>query len=83
MNSSDVTRSQVADWKSLFEAALVEMNSTVLLDRIGAAREAIHSRMKQLETAKLSDETMKLLDALTTLDDLLRMHKRNSCPTEG
>ena len=65
------------------EAALLEMNSNLLLDRIGAAREAIHTRMKQLETARLSDETMKLLDALTTLDDLLGMHKRNCCQKEG
>ena len=83
MNSSDGQPVASDNWRPLFEAALVEMNSNVLLDRIGAAREAIHRRMKQLETAKLSDETMKLLDALNALDDLLRMHKRNCCPKDG
>ena len=67
-----------AYWKSLFEAALVESEQDILPKRIEEARAAIASRLKEL-TAQPCNETMKLLDALDILDDLVRiMQSRNA-----
>ena len=78
MSSTSVGLSQSANWKKSLEAALIELNEAVLPERIVEARSAIHERLKELATQQPCDETMKLLDALIALDDLVRMQARNA-----
>jgi hypothetical protein len=64
------------DWKSLFEAAMLELDLASVPRKIEEAKAAISRRASQLQTQELSEEQMALMDALNALNDLARMLER-------
>ena len=69
---SDITHSEPR-WHRLYEAAVLELDSEVLPRRIDLARKAIKLRVERLLCTGESGETEPLLNALTVLDDLVKM----------
>jgi hypothetical protein len=65
-------------WVGLYEAALVEVNPSVLEDRIKAARAEIDRRTALLEAsvAESAVERIAMSDALTQLRSLENIQKR-------
>ena len=65
-------------WVGLYEAALVEVNPSVLEDRIKAARVEIDLRTALLEAsvAESAVERIAMSDALTQLRSLENIQKR-------
>lgn len=60
-------------WRQVYEAALLELDPTKLLDRINQAHRAILDRMEELLTAPVSPEHKELNDTLRTLSDLRKL----------
>jgi hypothetical protein len=60
-----------ANWRDLYEAALLEYNLTQLDKRIEAAHKAIHRRLTQDDYIS-PEERQKIDDALSTLSALGR-----------
>ena len=46
MSSTSVGLSNTDNWQSLFEAALLEIDLSILSERIRSARDAIHTQLK-------------------------------------
>jgi hypothetical protein len=65
------------EWKSLYQAAVLELDTRALPRRIEAARAAIQARIVELDKSQASDEASQLQDALKILDTLLRMYETN------
>jgi hypothetical protein len=72
---SSSRRSNDPEWKSLYQAAVLELDTRALPRRIEAARAAIQARIVELDTSQASDEASQLQDALKILDALLRMYE--------
>jgi hypothetical protein len=64
------------DWKSLFEAAMLELDLASVPKRIEEARAAISRRASALHTQEVSEEQLAMMDALNALNDLARMVER-------
>src|SRR3954470_15141716 len=65
-------------WRELVKAALVELDSKKLSEKIKAAREAISSRMEEVRTKpELRDERTSLQDGLSSLRALERFSQPN------
>jgi hypothetical protein len=75
MASRVVGASDSVPWLQVYEAALVEIDPQVLPRRAEAARKAIHSQIMLLRNTDDAGQLWPLLDALRTLDDLLKMYK--------
>ena len=63
MSSSSPGSPQRPDWLKLYEAAVLELDQTVLPSRVQAARTAIHTRIVELRTAQRTEEDSRLEDA--------------------
>jgi hypothetical protein len=73
-NDNLVFPSEQWGWRGLLRAALLELDSQKLPQRIKAAQEAIYSRMQELRTnAELQDERTGLQDGLSSLRVLARL----------
>jgi hypothetical protein len=70
--------SESPNWKTLFEAAVLELDPISVPERIKKARAAINARLKELQAADSCEEAFKLLEALNALDDLTRMQRAES-----
>jgi hypothetical protein len=62
-------------WRRLYEAAVLEVDQTVLPKRVKIAKKAIHSQIVKLHKEDEAAEVWALMDALNVLDDLLKMHQ--------
>ena len=62
-------------WRRLYEAALVEIDGEVLLRRISLAKKAIHLQIVKLHKTDDAGNVWALMDALSVLDDLLKMNQ--------
>jgi hypothetical protein len=74
MTSSEVGRSESLPWRRLYEAALLEIDPAMLLRRVQEAEKAIRTRIVELRSSDANGEGDQLMDALTVLNDLLRMN---------
>jgi hypothetical protein len=74
MTSSEVGRSESLPWRRLYEAALLEIDPAMLLRRVQEAEKAIRTRIVELRSSDANGESDQLMDALTVLNDLLRMN---------
>jgi hypothetical protein len=66
-----------SQWRSLYEAAVLELNHDKLRERIAEARHAILDRMEDLSRSKGSTEDEELINALTVLGDLCKVSDSN------
>lgn len=65
-----------AQWQGLYEAAMLELNPTELLNKIGIAQDAIRRRCEDLmhaDSSCSSEERRAIADALTNLGALERL----------
>jgi hypothetical protein len=62
-------------WRRLYEAAVLELDQTILPKRVKAAKKAIHSQIVKLHKEDEAAEVWGLMDALNVLDDLLKMYE--------
>ena len=62
-------------WHQLYATAMLELDVQFLPNRIDAAKNAINTRITELDSAGPSDEREQLVDAQRMLDSLLRMYK--------
>jgi hypothetical protein len=62
-------------WRRLYEAAVLEVDQTVLPKRVKIAKKAIHSQIVKLHKEDEAAEVWALMDALNVLDDLLKMYQ--------
>jgi hypothetical protein len=56
-----------ANWKNLYQCAILEVNPTKLQQRIVEARHAILDRAEEIDTKTAGEESHSLNDALRTL----------------
>jgi hypothetical protein len=70
---SDAYLNQQPVWKVLYEAAILEFNRQILLQRIDEARVAITAQRLRNQQNGNSDEDERLMQALWGLDELIRM----------
>jgi hypothetical protein len=59
-------------WRELYEAALLELDSAKLNQRVQAARQAVHQRLSAKDESLTKEEREKLDDALRVLYVLTR-----------
>src|SRR5258708_39698866 len=71
-------RLYVTNGNELCQAALFETNPVKLLERIAHVRNAVLDRMEDGHRKPLNAEQHDLRDALTTLDSLRRITKRQN-----
>jgi hypothetical protein len=62
-------------WHQLYATAMLELDVQFLPNRIDAAKNAINTRITELDSARPTDEREQLVDAQRMLDSLLRIHK--------
>jgi hypothetical protein len=72
---SSSSGSKEPEWKILYQAAMLELDTEALPPRIEAAQAAIHSRMAELEGSQAGTESSQLQDALHMLDLLRRIYR--------
>ena len=72
---SSSSGSNEPEWKILYQAAMLELDTEALSHRIKAAQSAIHSRMAELEGSQAGTEASQLQDALNMLAVLRRMYR--------
>jgi hypothetical protein len=75
---SDTEPNKQPDWKSLFEAAMLELDLASVPKKIEEAKAAISRRLSALQTQEVPDEQLAMMDALNALNDLARMLERES-----
>jgi hypothetical protein len=61
------------DWRSLYEAAVTELDPQKFPQRLDEAQRAIVDRMNELNSAGRGVESEELMNALTLLRDLRKM----------
>jgi hypothetical protein len=64
-------------WRELCDAALLEVNPTRLVERIHVARIAIFDRMHEGVSKPPTSEQVAMRDALTVIDSLAKIAKRD------
>jgi hypothetical protein len=74
MSSSNRESTKEPEWKTLYEAAVLELDRAALPGRVQAAKTAIHSRIVELRTSPGSEDESRLEDALKILDWLSKMY---------
>lgn len=57
-------------WKDIYQSAILEADYAKLIERIAAARAAIHDRVEEILTSPSGDEQRALNRALRTLSAL-------------
>jgi hypothetical protein len=62
-------------WRQLYATAMLELDVQFLPNRIDAAKNAINTRITELDSAGPTDEREQLVDAQRTLNSLLRIYK--------
>lgn len=68
------------NWRQLFEAALLEQDSSILPSRLKDARDAVMDRIEDsFDSASLSERRL-LLAALNTISELQRLAKIDDLP---
>jgi hypothetical protein len=72
--SSSPTSVRWPSWRQLYEAAMLELNLDVLELKVDEARQAIHTRIMELNSADVNEST-ELIDSLHMLDGLLKMYR--------
>jgi hypothetical protein len=75
-----------AEWQGLYEAAMLELNTAELLDKIAIARAAIRRRSDELMHADCSNsgaERQQLADALANLETLERLELKSRHESGG
>jgi hypothetical protein len=75
---SDTEPNKKPDWKSLFEAAMLELDLASVPKKIEDAKAAISRRASELQAQEVSEEQLAMQDALNVLNDLARMLERES-----
>ena len=60
-------------WRVSYEAAVLEFDPTILLQRVEEAKSAITARLRRMRQVGDSSEDKLLLDALVQLNEVLRM----------
>jgi len=75
MTTAGTGQPSTPHWRTLYEAAILEIDSTKLRSRVEDAKQAIRARMGELALSDQVGEWEKLNDALNVLEDLLRMNK--------
>ena len=71
------------DWRQLFEAALLEQDSSILPRRLKDAKDAVMDRIEDsFDSASLSERKL-LLAALNTISELQRLAKVDDLPPRG
>ena len=63
-------------WRKLYEYAVLELDIAKIPQRLEAARNAIQNAIVELSSQGKNEDCKQLLDALNTLDDLLRMYQQ-------
>jgi hypothetical protein len=66
------------EWRTLYRAAVIELDNRVLLRRIETARAAIHARIVELDASHTSAEALQLENALSALKALRQMCMRKA-----
>jgi len=61
-----------ADWRILFEAAILELDKSKIVERIAEAERAIMDRMEELNHSEPS-ESEALMNALNAIHDLRKI----------
>jgi hypothetical protein len=74
MTNPGAGRFSEAHWRKLYEAAVLELDTAKLPDRIEEAKKEIETRLAELTSSAQNSEWEPLIDAHNILDDLLRMH---------
>jgi hypothetical protein len=83
MSSPGAGRFSESHWRKLYEAAVLEIDSQALQQRIYLASKAIKTRLEELVCTGENGETDRLMDALTVLEDLVKMQKaREGTPSD-
>jgi hypothetical protein len=75
-----------AEWRGLYEAAMLELSTAELLDKIAIARAAIRQRSDELMPADYSnagEERRLLVDALANLEALERVELKSRHESRG
>jgi hypothetical protein len=65
-------------WRKLYEDAILELDIAKIPRRIEDARKAIQSAIVELSSHGKNEDCKQLLDALTVMDDLLKMYKQRT-----
>jgi hypothetical protein len=78
MSDSIGTDAAHPEWRQLFQAALFEINTVKLLERITLARHAVLDQIEDGYSKPKNDEQVALRDALATLDSLRRITERQN-----
>jgi hypothetical protein len=73
---SNAEPNKQADWKRLFEAAMLDLDLATVPRKIEEARAAISQRASELQRQEICEEQLALMDALNALNDLARMLER-------
>jgi len=71
---SSSKESNEPEWKALYRAAVLELDTGALPSRIEAAKAAICARIVELDASQASTEASQLQDALKILNVLVRMN---------
>jgi hypothetical protein len=74
---------RACDWRALYQAAILELDTRKIPARIAEAQRAIMDRMEDLNRSSDGSESQALINALNVLRDLRKMadsdeHKGNS-----
>jgi hypothetical protein len=68
-------KESIPHWRELYEAAILEVDLAKLPDRVEKARNSIQTTIVELSSQGKNEDSKRLLDALSVLDDLLKMYK--------
>jgi len=70
---SDPTSHQTTNWRSLYEAAIMESDGRKFLERITEAKHAIMDRLENLNRSNDGFETEALMNALNALGEISQL----------
>jgi hypothetical protein len=80
---SNTGHAKQQDWKSTYEAAILEADERTIALRISEAQHAIMDRIEDLNHSGDPAECQELSDALTMLRDLARICGINPAPPKA
>ncbi len=70
-------------WRTLYEAAVLEIDLTKLAERIAEAERAIMDRMEDINRSSNGSESHALMNALNVLRDLRKMANESGPENSG
>lgn len=71
------------NWRSLYEAAVLELDHTKLLLRVAEAERAVMSRINDVVRSGVDGESEALINALNVLRDLRKMVTTEQRSSDG